>query len=371
MARQCPQLSPGLRVELVGGYLVWNLQPGRVAFLARIPVAVCPARHIVAFPAPAPRFTVTALRWPPAPRPVPAFPGTAGATARPRRRTPIPGDTPAVTITATPHIPGTSATGLVPAFPGTASVAALPRSRGTPARRRTPAVTITATPRASRTLTARPAATVGVAPLPRPPWMPTCLLGTAVAAVSVISPHRPEAPACGLRTAGPVPIGVTGPSRRTGAPARRPAATSLALASVAPAPCPARPLLFACPASVGGTALPPAPPASVSATVAPHGAGTLGCGLPAVRLAALSLTGLFRGAWATAGAWPGLPASIGATPSSYGAGTLASWRAAARSPLAGTEILASGPGTRAPGLGTTAPGPPSVTSPPRAPRPGA
>jgi len=293
-------------------------------------VAVCPARHKVAFPAHAPRFTVTAL----------------------------------------PHIPGTPATGLIPAFPGSASAAALPRSRRTPTPRRTPAVGVTAAPRAAGTLTARRTPAVGVAPLPCPPWMPTCLPGPAVA-VTVIAPHRPGAPACGLRAAGPVPVGITGPSRRTGAPARRPTATSLALADVALAPCPARPPLFACPASVGGTALPSAPPAAVSTAVAPRGAGTPGCGLPALRLAALSLTGLLRGARAPAGARPGLPASVSATPSSYGAGTLAPWRAAARSPLGGAAVLARGRGTRAPGLETTAPGPPGVTSPPRAPRPGA
>ena len=111
MARQGPQLSAGLRVKLVGGYLVWNLQPGRAAFLIRILGAVCPARRKTAFPAHAPRFTVTGLPWP-------------------------------------------LAAGLVPTFPGTASVATRPHRRRTPTRRRTPVVTVTAPPRAAGTLTA-------------------------------------------------------------------------------------------------------------------------------------------------------------------------------------------------------------------------
>ena len=193
-----------------------------------------------------------------------------------------------------------------------------------------------------------------------------------MAAVSVIAPpNGPGVPAGGLWTAGPVPPGVTGPSRRAGAPACRPAAPFPALVSIALGPCsPVRRLpLIAFPAAVGGAALPP--PASVSTTAAPLGAGPLACGLPDVSPVTVGVTGLPRGTRATAGAAPALPASVGATRSSCGAGTFTAGRAATGSPLAGATVRPRGPGSRAPGLKTTAPGPAGVTGPPRDARPGA
>ena len=124
MARQGPQLGAGLRVKLVGGYVVWDLRSRRVAFLAWIAAAARPGRHKAVFPAHAPGCTIAVLPWPPARGPVPAFAGTA-------------------------------------------RVATLPRRRGTPTRRRTPALTVTGPSRATGTFTARLAAAISAASLPR------------------------------------------------------------------------------------------------------------------------------------------------------------------------------------------------------------
>jgi hypothetical protein len=194
MAGQGPQCCTGLRVKLVGGYVVRDRRSRRVAFLARLIATARPGRPKAAFPGHAPRLAVAALRWPPA-------------------------------------------CGPVPAFAGTASVAALPRRRGTPARSHPPAVTVTAPAWATGTFTARLAAAISAASLPHPVWAPTCVPRPAAVAVSVIAPpYGPRVPACGLWTASPVRPGVTGPSRSAGPPACRPLATFPALAGIALGP---------------------------------------------------------------------------------------------------------------------------------------